>query len=483
MTYTYFVALAVSDLLSLLFSISLMVHLVQVATRAYATAVWYSYFEILLVNAPMSASVLIVVCVTVDRFFSVCRPQDFKGIHTMRHARKGIVGAVVVALLMWLPTCTLKQPREHDDCDTAFFEPPNNDTWWVACMAPTLDKPWYVGYLWTRQTVVSFIPIVALVVMNSLIVKEYVQIKNRRRELDGDSSRDPAAAEARRKEDRNLINLLRAVIVSFFITLVPSGVFNSMYSEALSSELEYEIFRAIANDLELVNHALNFYLYVVCSKPIRAAIREHFQRYRQSWEESPVLVLLGGDKSGIFSPTSATHAADEGSAERGDGAAKLNSGKHKALSKRTGPNGLESSTEVSRRDDTPAEEIVCVSLEDGAEAGPRLHQPSEAGAIPQGGRSEDAERYQRNGIAPRRPSQFERIVHTVEIHHWRESSSPLSQPEVGVGQINAAFEDDTSSTESNNNTLSNAHVHASVCEAPVANGEARAVKTFPEVLI
>ncbi|XP_047495746.1 probable G-protein coupled receptor B0563.6 isoform X2 [Penaeus chinensis] len=461
-TYTYFLALAVSDLLSLFFSISIIVHLVQVATRAYSTAVWYSYFEVLFANAPMSASVLIVVCVTVDRFFSVCRPQDFKGIHTMRNARKGIAGAVVVALLMWLPTCTFKQPLEHDACNTTFFEPPDNGTWWVACMMPTLDQPWYVGYLWTRQTVVSFVPIVALVVMNVLIVKEYVQIRERRRELDADSSRDPAAAEGRRKDDKNLINLLRAVIISFFVTLVPAGVFNSMYSETLSTELEYEIFRAVANDLEILNHALNFYLYIVCSKPIRAAIREHFQVYRRSWEESHVskaLVLLTSDRSGVFSPTSATQA-DAGAGRGGDGG-RFNQSRETALSKGTGPSDFESSSEASHCDDSPAKEIMSASLEDGIQIGHGRPQPSEAGPVTKD-LCEAPVIYQRNG--------------TVEIHHVRESSPSQWRPGVAVGQVNAAFEDsDASSTGSSNSTLINAPVGASV-----GNGEAR---TFPEVLI
>ncbi|XP_047495745.1 probable G-protein coupled receptor B0563.6 isoform X1 [Penaeus chinensis] len=475
-TYTYFLALAVSDLLSLFFSISIIVHLVQVATRAYSTAVWYSYFEVLFANAPMSASVLIVVCVTVDRFFSVCRPQDFKGIHTMRNARKGIAGAVVVALLMWLPTCTFKQPLEHDACNTTFFEPPDNGTWWVACMMPTLDQPWYVGYLWTRQTVVSFVPIVALVVMNVLIVKEYVQIRERRRELDADSSRDPAAAEGRRKDDKNLINLLRAVIISFFVTLVPAGVFNSMYSETLSTELEYEIFRAVANDLEILNHALNFYLYIVCSKPIRAAIREHFQVYRRSWEESHVskaLVLLTSDRSGVFSPTSATQA-DAGAGRGGDGG-RFNQSRETALSKGTGPSDFESSSEASHCDDSPAKEIMSASLEDGIQIGHGRPQPSEAGPVTKD-LCEAPVIYQRNGSVPKGRSQLQTVVHTVEIHHVRESSPSQWRPGVAVGQVNAAFEDsDASSTGSSNSTLINAPVGASV-----GNGEAR---TFPEVLI
>lgn len=484
-TYTYFLALAVSDLLSLFFSISLMVHLVQVATRAYSTAVWYSYFEILFVNAPMSASVLIVVCVTVDRFFSVCRPQDFKGIHTMRHARKGIAGAVVVAFLMWLPTCMIKQPLEHDACNTTFFEPPDNGTWWVACMMPTLEQPWYVGYLWTRQTVVAFAPIVALVVMNVLIVKEYIQIRDRRRELDGDSSRDPAAAEGRRKDDKNLINLLRAVIISFFVTLVPAGVFNSMYSETLSTELEYEIFRAFANDLEILNHALNFYLYIVCSKPIRAAIREHFQVYRRSWEESHVskaLVLLTSDRSGVFSPTSATHA-DAAAAGRGDDGGRFNRSRETALSKGTGPSDFESSSEASHCDDPLAKEIMSASLEDNIQTRPERPQPSETRPVTKD-RYDAPVIYQRNGSVPKSRSQLQTVVHTVEIHHARESSSPQWRSGVAVGQVNAAFEDsDASSTGSSNSTLSNAPVVASACEAPVVNGQVLPARTFPEVLI
>ncbi|KAK8745103.1 hypothetical protein OTU49_000460 [Cherax quadricarinatus] len=282
-TYTYFLALAISDFLSLLFCISVIQHILTGGTHHYSMAVWYSYWEIFFTNIPMSSSVLIVLCVTIDRFFSVCRPTDFKRIHTSHYARAGIVGSVVTSVVVWLPTCFLKEPKPYDECETFIFEAPDNGTWWVACISLEMRKnPFYIAYTWLRQTIVTFVPIIVLLALNTLILKEFVRIRKMKDKMTRNEplSLDILAAEGRRREEHHLISLLTAVMISFFITLVPSGICNAIYTEVLATRLTFEVFRAVSNDLEILNHALNFYMYILCSKPIREAIKISFSRLK-----------------------------------------------------------------------------------------------------------------------------------------------------------------------------------------------------------
>nr|XP_045585263.1 probable G-protein coupled receptor B0563.6 [Procambarus clarkii]XP_045585264.1 probable G-protein coupled receptor B0563.6 [Procambarus clarkii]XP_045585265.1 probable G-protein coupled receptor B0563.6 [Procambarus clarkii]XP_045585266.1 probable G-protein coupled receptor B0563.6 [Procambarus clarkii] len=280
-TYKYFVILAASDLIALLCSISVFVHIVQEATRSYTTAVWYSYLENYFVNVPMSTSVFTVVCVTVDRFYSICRPAKFSTIHSPKFAYKALFLTFVVSAVVWLPVCFLKTPVDAGDCESSYFEPPDDDeTWWVACMRyDTLAEPWYLMYSWSRQTIVTFIPIVVITVLNAMTIRSFIRLSKRRKEMIvnsvlGSSSQNASTpGEGKMVEESNLVYLLSAVVLTFFITMVPVGIFNAMYTDYLSSAFKYEVFRALANDLEILNHALNFYMYILCSSQIRLTCR------------------------------------------------------------------------------------------------------------------------------------------------------------------------------------------------------------------
>lgn len=283
-TYTLFFVLAISDLLSLFFSISLLVHLLEEGTRAYSTAAWYSYCEVIFTNGPMCTSTFVIIIITVDRYFSVCRPAQFKTIHTKRNARIGIGLSLALALIAWGPSVALKEPKLYQDCPTTSFEPPGGGKWWVSCMKSEVrDSPWFVGYSWARQAVTIFIPVVVLAVLNSLIVKEFLRLrrKKKRMMMGGGQPKDSPAAEQRKKHNQHLIHLLAAVTISFFVTIVPSGIFGALYDENLSTRFKFELFRALANDLEILNHALNFYLYILYSKPIRDAIANTLQSKRR----------------------------------------------------------------------------------------------------------------------------------------------------------------------------------------------------------
>ncbi|KAF2355222.1 G protein-coupled receptor rhodopsin-like [Trinorchestia longiramus] len=283
MTYTFFRILAWSDLLSLIFCISFVIHLLQPMTPSYSTAYWYAHFEGFVTNVPMTISVFTTVLITIERYFSVCRPTQFKKIHSQQYAKIGFSATVATAAIIWLPVCFMKDVREYTDCESYSFDrpPKNNQTHYVACMEKnTLESPAYMFYSWTRQTVVAFIPIILLIVLNVLIIKAYIGVAKRREGLRQARADNDKGGKNNwsTKEDRNLIRMLCAVMISFSITMFPPGIANAVYTEFLSSKLEYEIFRAIANDLEILNHATNFYLYMLLSRPVRAAVKGYFTK-------------------------------------------------------------------------------------------------------------------------------------------------------------------------------------------------------------
>ena len=84
-------------------------------------------------------------------------------------------------------------------------------------------------------------------------------------------------------EERMLVVVLISIIVLFVCCTTPAAVLSVLYSVKLDQHLGFQIFRAIANNLELLNFALNFYIYCLCSAEIRRAFVSLFRNFCDFW--------------------------------------------------------------------------------------------------------------------------------------------------------------------------------------------------------
>merc|ERR1719206_908145 len=76
-----------------------------------------------------------------------------------------------------------------------------------------------------------------------------------------------------------MLVLVLISIVLFVCCTTPAAVLSIMYSVQLKDDLGFQIFRALANNLELLNFALNFYIYCLCSAEIRRAFVSLFKQW------------------------------------------------------------------------------------------------------------------------------------------------------------------------------------------------------------
>ena len=72
-------------------------------------------------------------------------------------------------------------------------------------------------------------------------------------------------------EQRMLVLVLISIVVLFVCCTTPAAILSVLFSVKLDHHLGFQIFRACANNLELLNFALNFYIYCLCSVEIRRA--------------------------------------------------------------------------------------------------------------------------------------------------------------------------------------------------------------------
>ena len=68
-----------------------------------------------------------------------------------------------------------------------------------------------------------------------------------------------------------LVVVLISIVVLFVCCTTPAAVLSILYSVKFDQHLGFQVFRAVANNLELLNFALNFYIYCLCSAEIRRA--------------------------------------------------------------------------------------------------------------------------------------------------------------------------------------------------------------------
>ena len=84
-------------------------------------------------------------------------------------------------------------------------------------------------------------------------------------------------------EERMLVLVLISIIVLFVCCTTPAAILSILFSVKLDDHLGFQIFRAIANNLELLNFALNFYIYCLCSAEIRRAFVSLFKNFCYCW--------------------------------------------------------------------------------------------------------------------------------------------------------------------------------------------------------
>ena len=79
-----------------------------------------------------------------------------------------------------------------------------------------------------------------------------------------------------------LVLVLISIVILFVCSTTPAALLSIIIlSPSLSANLGFQIFRAVSNNLELLNFALNFYIYCLCSAEIRRAFVLTFLWCRQ----------------------------------------------------------------------------------------------------------------------------------------------------------------------------------------------------------
>lgn len=258
-TFVYLTWLATSDLLTLVVAVFSMLRLHGIQPRTYSAAFYFAHVEMPLVNALMASSVFIVIAVTVDRYWSVCLPTRYKEFHNSRRAKLAILSAYVAAALLYVPVAFQKSP-------VPVWDERANRTQYVPCDNVSVSRHLaFKIYLLVKEVLVRIGPVLVVAVLNTTIILTFRKLMRKRQQLMNNSNRDTGKF----LEEQRLVILLAAIVIMFCVCMTPAAVLTVLIGDDKELNYGFQLFRAIANDMEMANFAMNFYVYCLCSSEIR----------------------------------------------------------------------------------------------------------------------------------------------------------------------------------------------------------------------
>ncbi|VDM98041.1 unnamed protein product [Thelazia callipaeda] len=270
----YLRALAVADLLCMIFVLLFVIG--EIATHAglpleksYFQAFYRAHLMLFLINWASSTGVLIVVALSFDRFLSIVFPTYFRTWNVSQRAHQTIFAIYTITALLQIPygigRYTVDENINQEG--TTIYASIDSE------VSRTLQ--WQI-YKWTREGLLRFAPILILSVLNIKIMtafrrrqKLFVHLTNRK-------NRGNFTNGSGSSKDDTLIYILGGIVVMFFICNIPAALNLLFINETIKLRVDYHLFRAVANLLEITNHASQFYVFCACSTAYRTTFLEKF---------------------------------------------------------------------------------------------------------------------------------------------------------------------------------------------------------------
>uniref|UniRef100_A0A1I7URX6 G_PROTEIN_RECEP_F1_2 domain-containing protein n=1 Tax=Caenorhabditis tropicalis TaxID=1561998 RepID=A0A1I7URX6_9PELO len=274
-SYMYLRALAVADLLCMLFV------LVFVSTEYLAkngsTINQYKLYQIYqchmmltLINWALGAGVYVVVALSLERYISIVFPMHFRTWNSPQRATRAIVIAFLIPAIFYVPYAVTRYKGKQR------FDPIQNVTIYSMDDHPIYTTFYWQIYKWTREAFLRFLPIIILTVLNIQIM---VAFRKRQKMFQQLTKRKEQGTQ----KDDTLMYMLGGTVLMSLVCNIPAAINLLLIDETLKKRLDYQIFRAVANLLEITNHASQFYVFCACSTDYRTTFLQKFPCFKTDY--------------------------------------------------------------------------------------------------------------------------------------------------------------------------------------------------------
>ncbi|XP_069700869.1 probable G-protein coupled receptor B0563.6 [Periplaneta americana] len=265
--YIYMRGYSAAALLAILFAIPfglrVLIHKDSGRWTSFPQAFYHAHLELFLGNACLGVGVMMLLALTVERYVSVCHPGRTQPL--MGPPRLIVALIPLITFLVYLPTGFRSELRA---CALApggplLYQKRPNESF--------LNSVFYSVYKVVLEVVFKVGPTLLLAALNLRIMVVYRRSCERRRRMT--LSRCASDEDPRKfAEERRLILLLGSTSILFLVCVSPMVILNVTLSESNLSLFSYQVFRAVANLLEVTNYSITFYIYCLFSEDFRSTL-------------------------------------------------------------------------------------------------------------------------------------------------------------------------------------------------------------------
>lgn len=275
-SYRYLRSLAFADLFCMAFVLIFVSKELKSGPITDFSFAWYSaHLELPLINLFITAGVLVVIGLTLDRYICIVFPMYFRSWNTDRHATMAISMAYLTSITLYVPMCWEKTVISTQG-NSAFLIKPN---------LFITTSSWYVAYKWSRECAVKVLPVLLLAYFTVHMIVEFNRVRKRRSLILSskkiNANNELGLSSKGQRDERRLTVLLASIALMFFTCSTPAAVNLILINQSMNNYVPYQIFRAAANILEITNHSVNFYVFCFCSSDYRTEFLKTFPILRK----------------------------------------------------------------------------------------------------------------------------------------------------------------------------------------------------------
>ncbi|KJH44787.1 7 transmembrane receptor, partial [Dictyocaulus viviparus] len=310
-SYMYLRALAIADLLCMLFVLLFVT--TEILTKNGAPInqyklyqIYQCHFMLTLINWALGAGVYVVVALSLERYISIIFPLHFRAWNSPQRASKAIAIAFIIPALLYVPYAITRYKsieKWDEQVNATIYKIDDHQVYRTV--------QWQI-YKWTRETILRFLPIVILSVLNIQIMIAFRKRQNMFQKL-------TKRKEHGTQKDDTLIYMLGGTVFMALLCNIPAAINLLLIDETLKRRLDYQIFRALANILEITNHASQFYVFCACSTDYRITFLQKFPCFKKAYANRSRLrsfvkrtqSAITGDRESSEQPTLSPQAADD----------------------------------------------------------------------------------------------------------------------------------------------------------------------------
>ena len=217
---------------------------------------------------------LLILSMTFDRFYSIIRPHKAASFNTVKRAKITIVCIIIFSIIYNIPHLFIS----------------TQENWQCLPYGKAMEKPYGQVYYFFSFVINYALPFVLLLIMNSVIINKIRTrsiLGNRRITEDVTEDKTRVQQKAKMKNsEKQIFVILLLVTFGFLILSTPAYAFflYVMWVDFYKTPMSfawYYLFYSIGAKLQVTNHGINFFFYVLSGQKFRTDLVNLFCKRNQ----------------------------------------------------------------------------------------------------------------------------------------------------------------------------------------------------------